>query len=142
MNFKNIVLASAVIASSFVLSACFGKTTTTNMTTQTENSTTGQAQTGTSQDAQTVTITDSGMSPSTVTVKSGGKITWTNNTSKNVKVASDQHPTHTQNQEVSNGQFVLELAPGESATVTLTKTGTWGVHDHLNPSAKMKVIVE
>lgn len=141
MNLKKVVLVGAVVVSGLVLSAC-GKSTATNTTTQTGNAATGQAQTGGFGDSQIVTITDSGMSPATVTVKSGGKLTWTNNSSKVVSIASDPHPTHTLNQEVSNGQFVLNLSPGASSTVTLTKVGNWGVHDHLNPSVKMKVIVQ
>lgn len=141
MNIKKIALISSVIASAFVLSAC-SLGTTNSSSSQNVNTASGQAQQSASADAVTVTISDKGMTPATATVKSGGKVTWTNNSSKSVQIASDPHPTHTGNQEVSGGQFVLDIAPGSSATVTLTKKGIWGVHDHLNTSVKMKVAVE
>ena len=46
------------------------------------------------------------------------------------------------NKELTNGEFVAELVPGASATVTLTKTGTWGYHDHLRPSTIGSVVIE
>ncbi len=82
----------------------------------------------------TITYTDSGFSPASLTVKSGESITWVNDSSSSVQVGSAIHPTHTVNQEITNNQFYVELAPGESAKVQLTKTGEWGYHDHLRPS--------
>ena len=89
-----------------------------------------------------VNVTDKGFEPENLTVKTGQVITWTNKTSKKVQIASDPHPTHTANSELTNGEFVTELAPGASANVTLTKVGAWGFHDHLNPSMKGKVTVQ
>ena len=77
-----------------------------------------------------------------MTIKSGESLTWVNNSSKSVQVGSANHPTHTLNRELTSGEFVTELAPGASATVTLTKKGTWGYHNHLDPSVTGKVVVE
>ena len=90
----------------------------------------------------TITYTGSGFSPKSLTIKSGGTITWTNNSSSSVKVGSDVHPIHTINPEITGNQFVIELAPGESRSVKLTKTGEWGVHDHLKPSMTGTLIVQ
>src|SRR5437868_6984243 len=42
-----------------------------------------------------VTLTDSGFSPSDLTVKAGDTVTWKNQSSSAMWVASAMHPTHT-----------------------------------------------
>lgn len=114
---------------------------TTNTTSGNENDgdLTGQNEI---KEGSTVTYSDSGFSPQSITVKSGESITWVNNSGSTMQVGSDPHPQHTINRELSSGQKELELAPGESKTVQLTKTGTWGYHDHLKSSMTGTVIVE
>ena len=90
----------------------------------------------------TVTYSDSGFSPQSTTVKSGESITWVNDSSSTVQVGSANHPTHTINQQLTGDEFVIELAPGESETVQLTKTGNWGYHDHLKASMTGSITVE
>ncbi|OGD87392.1 hypothetical protein A2870_01450 [Candidatus Curtissbacteria bacterium RIFCSPHIGHO2_01_FULL_41_11] len=135
-------MAGAVMSSALVLSACnlykSGSNTATGDSTQNQ---TQQQSTSQVSDAVTITLDESGFSPATSNVNSDGSVTWTNSSEKNGGIASDPHPTHTSNQELTDGQFVLNLAPGASATVTVTKKGTWGFHDHLNPSAKGSVTV-
>ena len=89
-----------------------------------------------------VVYTDSGFNPPSITVKSGENITWINNSSSTVQIGSDNHPTHTINQQITGDQLVIELAPGESSKVQLTKIGTWGYHDHLKSSMIGTLIVE
>jgi len=94
----------------------------------------------------TVTYSDSGFSPQSTTVKSGESITWVNDSSSTVQVGSANHPTHTINQQLTGDEFVdefvIELAPGESETVQLTKAGNWGYHDHLKASMTGSITVE
>lgn len=144
IDFKKATILTAIASSALVLSACsLYKTSSSGETTGTD---TGQQSQGQAQQqgqaAATVTFSDNGVSESTVTIKSGESITWVNSGSKAVDVASAPHPIHTNNSELTNGQFVLSLAPGASSTVTLTKKGTWGFHDHLNPSVGGKVVVQ
>lgn len=138
MNIKRLLAISAVIVFALVISAC------SKYASQNTNSSTTQQQSTSSSVAAAVTITfsDQGVTPAQVTVKSGETVQWVNNSSKAVSVASDPHPIHTANLELTNGQFVAQLAPGASVTLTLTKKGTWGFHDHLSPSVKGKVTVE
>ena len=93
-------------------------------------------------EGSTVTYSDSGFSPQSVTVKSGENITWVNDSNSTVQVGSANHPTHTINQQITGDEFVIELAPGESETVQLTKTGNWGYHDHLKASMTGSITVE
>lgn len=73
-----------------------------------------------------------------ITVSAGAQVTFTNASQQNVQPMSDPHPTHTNNSELNIGP----LAPGESKTVTLTKKGEWGMHDHLSPSTTTRVVVQ
>lgn len=142
MNVKKLTILGSIVACGLVLSAC-------NLY-KTSGGTSGQGQSQTEASSPqpavqgqgiTITISDKGFEPASLSVKSGQTITWVN-TSKKVQVASDPHPTHTANSELTNGGFVAELAPGASANVTLTKVGTWGFHDHLSPSMKGSVTVQ
>lgn len=97
----------------------------------------------------TVTYSGSSFSPQQVTIKKGGTVTWKNASGGNMWVASAQHPTHI----VYSGTSRTEHCPDTSRTAfdqcvgggdysfTFTKTGTWGFHDHINPSAFGKVVV-
>lgn len=92
-------------------------------------------------DGVTVTYTNSGFEPASVTVSAGSTVTWKNSSSGSLQVGSDDHPTHKLNQEITSGAFTLNLAPGESKTVTVTKTGSWGYHDHLKPTVTGTIVV-
>ncbi len=89
--------------------------------------------------ASSVTYSDQGFSPKTVTIKSGMTVTWTNKNVDGMWVASDPHPTHTD----YPGFDALKSIPTDGTySFTFTKTGTWGYHNHLNPSQKGTVIVQ
>lgn len=108
----------------------------TNTDTNSGNNTTNQQE---SQAADmTITYDGSGFTLSATTVKSGGTVKIVNNSSKDLQFASDPHPIHTANPELNVGA----VAPGESVTITLTKTGTWGFHNHLNHNQHGTITVE
>ena len=76
--------------------------------------------------------------PKEVTIKLGGIITFTNNSNKDFWPASNLHPTHN-----IYGEFDPRkpISPSESFTFTFEKSGVWGFHDHLTPTAKGTIIV-
>lgn len=78
----------------------------------------------------TITYTDQGFSPSSLTVKAGATIRVVNNASDALEFSSDNHPTHLNNLELN----MDVLNTGETGTFTVTKTGEYGFHDHLNAS--------
>lgn len=92
----------------------------------------------------TVTYSDAGFSPSTVTIRKGGTVTWVNESSGNMWVASAQHPTHTAYNGTSRHEHcgtqqepvAFDQCRGETGNWTFTfgKTGTWAYHDHINAS--------
>ncbi len=111
----------------------------------------------------TIEITDSGFTPSSVTVEQGTTVIWENTGSREVWPASNRHPSHTnyaggdydrsgsyaQSQactgegEQKGDAFdaCRRLGPGESYEFTFEHTGEWGYHDHLNPGVQGTVTV-
>jgi len=86
-----------------------------------------------------VTYSDSGFSPAAITVKAGNTVIFKNQSSRNMWVASDPHPIHTDYPEFDAKKGI---AMGESYSFTFTKTGTWKYHNHLKSSDTGTVIVE
>lgn len=86
----------------------------------------------------TITYTNGGFSPKSVTVKTGGTVTVKNDSSRNVQFDSDPHPAHTDNEEL-NAEIIKA---GASETFTVKQTGTFGYHNHLNASETGTIVVQ
>lgn len=97
----------------------------------------------------TVTYSDSGFSPSIITVKQGTKVTFVKSGSKNMWVAVDEHPSHTEYAGTSRqehcpdttGSAFDQCATGSTYTFTFNKTGAWDYHNHVMAGDTGKVIV-
>jgi plastocyanin len=80
--------------------------------------------------AATITITASGLSPTSVTVAPGSRVTFVNSDNRPHEPASDPHPTHGSCPPIDQTGFI---AAGQSRTTgNLNTTGTCSFHDHLN----------
>lgn len=90
------------------------------------------------QSQNTITLTSSGFSPASLTVKVGDTVTWENRSGLVATVDSDPHPVHTNYPPLNLGNF----SDGEELTFTFDKPGTYGYHNHLNTSEKGTIIVE
>jgi len=101
--------------------------------TETENSTDEEQQV-----AATITYTDDGFDPSTLTVKSGDTVRVENRSSSEFSLNSGDHPTHTKASELNVG----EVPQNGSRTFTMTKRGTWPFHNHNNPTHEGMITVE
>lgn len=88
--------------------------------------------------AETITYTSSGFKPNTITVKSGDKIKIINESGNPLEFSSDPHPSHTINSELNAG----DTGEGQSTTITVTKSGKWGFHNHYNASHRGSITVE
>tara|TARA_Y100001951_G_C11196943_1_gene214853 strand:+ start:283 stop:747 length:465 start_codon:yes stop_codon:yes gene_type:complete len=86
-----------------------------------------------------VEITSSGsFVPETLTISQGDRVTWTNEGSRSVWPASNNHPTH----KLYLGFDSLKgLKLGGSYSFTFNEVGTWKYHDHLRSSVRGTVIV-
>ncbi len=86
----------------------------------------------------TVTYTDSGYAPSTLTVKKGTTVIFVNQSSSGMWTASGVHPTH---QLLPGFDHLKSVAKGGSYDYTFVKVGTWKYHNHANPSDTGTVVV-
>jgi plastocyanin len=123
-------LAAAVVIA-LATAACGGgssSTPTTPTPPQTPPTTGG----GTVTDSATITIgTNGSVSPSTVTITRGGRVTFVNNHTRPHDMNSDPHPEHTDCPELAAVGF---LSPGQSRTSSNFNTArTCGFHDHNEP---------
>jgi len=88
--------------------------------------------------SSTITYTDNGFSPATLSVKSGTQITIKNDSSHILQFDSDPHPEHTDDIELNVGV----IPPGGNQTILVTKTGTHGYHNHANADDTGTIIVQ
>ncbi len=86
-----------------------------------------------------VTYSDSGYSPSTLTVKKGETVIFKNQSSNSMWTASAVHPTHrgyptTGGCIGSTFDACKGIQSGDSWPFKFDIAGTWKYHNHLNPS--------
>ncbi len=99
----------------------------------------------------TVTYTDSGFSPKSVTIKKGQSVTWVNKSSRAMWIGSASHPDHTGYDGTSRAAHCAagytgpapfdECGAGTSYTFTFNEVGTWGYHNHAGAQDMGVVIV-
>ncbi len=95
----------------------------------------------------TVTYSDNGYTPSSVTIPVGGTVTWKNESSQLMWTASNPHPVHNGYPEPggcisSTFDACMGYGPGTSWSFTFDKIGTWGYHNHLRARNQGVVIVQ
>ena len=83
-----------------------------------------------------VEYTTSGFSPTTVTVKAGDTVRWTNTTNVPLSLRSNPHPTHT-----SYPSFIGEADSGHQFSFTFTSAITFGYHNHNSPQLEGTITV-
>lgn len=88
--------------------------------------------------AATITYDGSSFSPNSITVKSGDTVAIKNTSSSDVQVQSNPHPTHTDDSDLNVGL----ISAGQTTTFTVTKTGSFGYHNHLDPSQQGKITIQ
>ncbi|MFM8534753.1 MAG: hypothetical protein ACKOEC_14410 [Acidimicrobiia bacterium] len=116
--------------------ACGGGSSSGGGTSSTPTSpttTTTTTTTTTPTDSATITIgADGRVTPSTVTIVRGGRVTMVNNHNRSHDMSSDPHPEHTTCPELNQWGF---LQAGQSRTSgNLTTARTCGFHDHTLPN--------
>lgn len=100
----------------------------------------------------TVSYGSSGFSPNSIEINQGDKVIFVNEGSSNIRVASNNHPTHTlypgsgaekcgTDEEENIFDSCDVIAPGEIYSFVFNEVGTWGYHNHLSPSKTGTVIV-
>ncbi|MDP2641334.1 MAG: cupredoxin domain-containing protein [Candidatus Yanofskybacteria bacterium] len=86
-----------------------------------------------------IRYTDQGYEPNSVRVATGTEVTFVNESSGSMWVASAPHPTH---HILPEFDARMGLPQGEQYSFTFTQSGTWQYHDHLRPQMNGEVIAE
>lgn len=102
-------------------------------------SSSGSGSTTTSPKTYGISYTNSCFSPANLTIKKGDTVKFTNNSTKDMWPASDNHPSHT---TYSEFDAKGSINPGGTYSFTFNKTGSWGYHDHLKPSCSGTITVQ
>jgi len=105
---------------------------------QSSSSSASPSSNDTKQAVATITYSDHGFSPSSTTVKSGDTVAIVNSSSNSLQMDSGPHPEHTDDTDLNVGL----VDAGQTKTFTVKKTGTFGFHNHLNPSDEATIIVQ
>ncbi|MBP6924253.1 MAG: hypothetical protein KBC62_03195 [Candidatus Pacebacteria bacterium] len=84
----------------------------------------------------TIQYTDTGFEPKELSVPLGAMVHFVNKSSKEMWVASNEHPGHTDLPTFD--QFMT----GDRYVYVFDTTGDWKYHDHLNPAAEGVITVE
>lgn len=100
----------------------------------------------------TIYLTDSGFQPSELTIQQGETVTWINNASNSMWVATNAHPSHTNYAGSSIYQHCQMGDQTEPAfdqchsedefSFTFEKTGEWSYHNHKRTGQRGTVIVQ
>jgi len=123
MTRQRFAAAFSIVALALLASACGGSD---NPTAPSGGGGGGGGGGGTS--AATITITAAGVSPSSVTVSAGSRVTFVNNDSRPHDMNSDPHPEHTDCPAINQVGF---MTPGQTKlTGNLNAVRTCGFHDH------------
>ncbi|KKR40545.1 hypothetical protein A2434_01340 [Candidatus Woesebacteria bacterium RIFOXYC1_FULL_41_14] len=85
-----------------------------------------------------VTLSESGFSPASLTIKAGENVTWENKSGVRATVDSNPHPVHTSYQPLNLGEF----SDGQSVNLTFDTPGTYNYHNHFNSNQSGTIIVE
>jgi len=122
-------------------------TTPTTPTTETPTTPTTTTPSATAAKTVTVEMISSGFSPSSVEINKGDTVVFLNKNTADRWPASASHPTHTVYPESggcvgSKFDACGRIAPGQSFTFTFNQEGSWGYHDHLNPSLRGTIVVK
>lgn len=145
-----ILFVVAVIASGCVSSTPNNASPAPDTSSPTESNQTS-APTGQDPDFVMVRYTDSGFSPETITVEQGDTVRWVDESSRDMWVGSDRHPTHTNyagstlNSHCQNGDQTEaafdQCSTGSQFSFTFEKTGEWSYHNHVAPGDSGTVVV-
>lgn len=85
-----------------------------------------------------VTYTDSGFAPAEIRITAGSVVTFVNEASRGMWVASAVHPTH---QLLPGFDQMVSAVRGGTYEYTFAKVGTWKYHNHMYPSDTATVVV-
>ena len=136
MKISRIIL---IVGVGLLLSGCYHETGNGDKAPTTQTAPAGDNSTGETEDGATVHYSGSGFSPSSISVEVGETVTFVNDGSGSMWVASSKHPTH---KDLAGFDQLKGSGNGTSYSYTFEKIGEWSYHNHKSASHQGKVIVE
>ncbi len=88
--------------------------------------------------SSSVQVSSNGFQPMNLVIKAGTTVTWTNNSGEDVSINSNNHPTHLLYPPLNLGR----VSDGGQVSLTFDTPGTYGYHNHLNPSQTGTITVQ
>jgi plastocyanin len=86
-----------------------------------------------------VKLTDNGFEPNTLTINAGETVKFENDSGDDAWIASNNHPTHLLYPGFDEKK---PMVSGGSYSFTFTKVGSWGYHNHLEPTTQGTIVVK
>ena len=83
--------------------------------------------------------TAGGFSPAVLTIANNTTVTFVDDSTDPLWVASNPHPQHTDYPELNSDG---SLSQGETFVLKFTRLGSWGYHNHLSPSKGGTIVVQ
>jgi plastocyanin len=124
-----------IIAAIIIIGGALALTHKSNNSNGTNTTTSSNAQTQSNVPATgTINIFNMLFTPSQISIRKGGTVTWTNN----------DKTTHTVVDDLTNvgGPNSGNIAPGESYSFTFNKTGSFQYHCRIHPSMRGTIVVK
>jgi len=90
------------------------------------------------QNVVTVTYQNNAFSPGTVSIGVGDTVIFENKHSAPVRISSNPHPIHTSHPDLESGS----VPPSQTYEITFDEAVTVNYHNHFNPGATGRIIVE
>lgn len=88
--------------------------------------------------SSTVRVTSTGFQPMNLTISAGTTVVWMNGSGVDVSINSNDHPTHLLYPPLNLGR----VSDGGQVSLTFNTPGTYGYHNHLNPSQTGTITVQ
>ncbi len=147
----SIVVVIVIIGGWFLFSSTPAKAPVTTQTPATDSESAAKAPAASAANT-TVIYNDQGFSPSSVTVPLGATVTFVNQSSRSMWVASAMHPTHILYSgtsleqhcpDTNNAAFdqCAAVAQGSAFSFTFNKEGAWKYHNHTSGGDRGTVTV-
>lgn len=135
-----VVFVAAIVAIALIVNKKNDKKDTSNSSSSNSSasSESNSSNTTNAEVAMTITYDGNGFSESANSIKVGQAVKVVNSSNTPLSFDSDPHPVHTDNTELNAG----DVEPGQSKTFVIDKKGTWGYHNHLDPSQHGSITVE
>jgi len=116
----------------------FHKTKSNTSTTSGNTSSQSSSSSNSQKIAATITYSNDGFSPAQTTVSSGDTVAIKNTSSSTMNLDSDPHPVHTDDSDLNVGA----VDAGQTKTFVVTKKGSFGFHNHLDPSQRGNITIQ